>query len=304
MSMSQLDPIQIGLIVASVLAFLFLIMFLFALRSKKKVKETYSSQYQSREEKLNAEHKEALEEVRIEKKKSDTRHKEQYDAMVSSKNREIDALKLFSKNDSEYITDMRLLGIRERLVKEKRIRPEDMHIMANIFMPTNSLEEITRISHLVLTRTGLYIIDSELLKGHVYQGVSQSQFKENPMMEQVFKTLNLDTQSPQTLVLDQNDEKQALSVIDYTSQLQSIETLATTLQQKLNLKYVPTAILYFNPRYEGDITISNYASQSGTKVLVGPEQLDEFFNKFVFHGRIQYDVNDLQTIMDEIESFN
>lgn len=302
--MSQLDSIQIGLIVASALALLFLIMFLFALRSKKKVKETYSNQFQSKEEKLNHEHKEALEKARIEKKKSDTRHKEQYDSMLSSKNREIDALKLFSKNDSEYITDMRLLGIRERLVKEKRIRPEDMHIMANIFMPTNTLEDITRISHLVLTRTGLYIIDSELLKGHVYQGVSQNQFKDNPMMEHVFKTLNLDGQSPQTIVLDQNEERQALSVVDYTSQLESIEKLATTLQQKLNLKYAPTAILYFNPRHDGDITISNYASQSGTKVLVGPAQLDEFFNKFVFHGRIQYDVNDLQAIMDEIESFN
>ncbi|SUK12803.1 Uncharacterised protein [Staphylococcus agnetis] len=302
--MSQLDPIQIGLIAASALALLFLIMFLFALRSKKKVKETYSNQFQSKEEKLNHEHKEALEKARIEKKKSDTRHKEQYDSMLSSKNREIDALKLFSKNDSEYITDMRLLGIRERLVKEKRIRPEDMHIMANIFMPTNTLEDITRISHLVLTRTGLYIIDSELLKGHVYQGVSQNQFKDNPMMEHVFKTLNLDGQSPQTIVLDQNEERQALSVVDYTSQLEAIEKLATTLQQKLNLKYAPTAILYFNPRHDGDITISNYATQSGTKVLVGPAQLDEFFNKFVFHGRIQYDVNDLQAIMDEIESFN
>ena len=302
--MSQLDPIQIGLIAVSVLALLFLILFLFALRSKKKVKETYANQYQSKEAKLNNEHNEALEKVRIEKKKSDTRHKEEYETMVSSKNREIDALKLFSKNDSEYITDMRLLGIRERLVKEKRIRPEDMHIMANIFMPTNDLENITRISHLVLTRTGLYVIDSELLKGHVYQGVSQNQFKENPMMEQVFKTLNLDGQTPQTIVLDQKNERHKLTVIDYTTHIDSVEKLATTLQQKLNLKYTPTSILYFNPRHEGDITISNYAPQSGTKVLVGPAQLDEFFNKFVFHGRIQYDVNDLQAIMDEIETFN
>ena len=37
--------------------------------------------------------------------------------MVSTKDREIDALKLFSKNHSEYVTDMRI-GIRERLVKE------------------------------------------------------------------------------------------------------------------------------------------------------------------------------------------
>ncbi|HCX1587471.1 hypothetical protein QUE30_16120, partial [Staphylococcus aureus] len=50
--------------------------------------------------------------------------------------------------------------------------------------------------------------------------------------------------------------------------------------------------------------ISNYNQNSAVKVLVGAEQLDEFFNKFVFHGRIQYNVEDLQQMMDKIESFN
>ena len=98
---------------------------------------------------------------------------------------------------------MRLIGIRERLVNEKRIRPEDMHIMANIFLPSNEFNNIERISHLVLTRTGLYIIDSQLLKGHVYNGISGAQFKELPTMSQVFQTLDLDESTPQTLVLDQ-----------------------------------------------------------------------------------------------------
>ena len=70
---------------------------------------------------------------------------------------------------------MRLIGIRERLVNEKRIRPEDMHIMANIFLPSNELTNIERVSHLVLN--WLYIIDSQLLKGHVYNGISGAQFK-------------------------------------------------------------------------------------------------------------------------------
>ncbi|MEJ7535181.1 hypothetical protein WL520_12330, partial [Staphylococcus hominis] len=81
----------------------------------------------------------ALEKERIENKKTVTKQKENYEATVNSKEREIDALKLFSKNTSEYVTDMRLIGIRERLVNEKRIRPEDMHIMANIFLPGNDL---------------------------------------------------------------------------------------------------------------------------------------------------------------------
>ncbi|NWK85430.1 NERD domain-containing protein [Staphylococcus sp. GSSP0090] len=302
--MNSFGPIEIGLIVAIVVAVICLILFIVALNSKKKAQEKVEAQYKSREQQLNDEHEEELEKERIENKKTVTKQKEEYTATVNSKDREIDALKLFSKNQSEYVTDMRLIGIRERLVNEKRIRPEDMHIMANIFLPRNEFSDVQRISHLVLTRTGLYIIDSQLLKGHVYNGVSAAQFKEQPMMEQVFNTLDLDGQVPQTLVLDQNEDKDALSFVNYTTHLNEIERLAGDIQTELNLKFTPTTILYFNPKNDGDVTITNYAQSSNSKVLVGPEQLDEFFNKFVFHGRIQYNVEDLQRVMDEIESFN
>lgn len=302
--MNSLGPIEIGLIVAIIVAVICLILFMLALKSKKKAQKKAEEQYKFREQKLSDEHEEELEKERIENKKTVTKQKEEYVATVSSKDREIDALKLFSKNHSEYVTDMRLIGIRERLVNEKRIRPEDMHIMANIFLPRNEFSDVQRISHLVLTRTGLYIIDSQLLKGHVYNGVSTAQFKEQPMMEQVFNTLDLDKRTPQTLVLDQNEDAQSLSFVNYTSHLNEIEKLAGDIQTELNLKFTPTTILYFNPKNEGAVTISNYAQSSNTKVLVGAEQLDEFFNKFVFHGRIQYNVEDLQRVMDEIETFN
>lgn len=297
-------PLLIGLAVAIIVAVVLLILFIAALSSKKKAQKKVEEKYQSREKKLKDEHKEELEKERIENKKTVTKQKEDYDNTVNNKDREIDALKLFSKNESEYVTDMRLIGIRERLVNEKRIRPEDMHIMANIFLPENEFSNVQRLSHLVLTRTGLYIIDSQLLKGHVYNGINSRQFKEQPTMEQVFETLDLDKQSPQTLVLDQNDDKHSLSFVNYSKYLSDLEHLAGDLQTKLNLKFTPTTILYFNPKNEGAVTISNYAQSSSSKVLVGPEQLDEFFNKFVFHGRIQYNVEDLQRIMGEIETFN
>ncbi len=302
--MSLSSPIGIGLIVAVVIAIIFFVLFLITLNKKKKIKKQTEEEYQQKEQNLKASHEETLEKERIENKKTVTKQKEDYEATVSSKEREIDALKLYSKNHSEYVTDMRLIGIRERLVNEKRIRPEDMHIMANIFLPTNEFNNIERISHLVLTRTGLYIIDSQLLKGHVYNGISGAQFSELPTMEQVFNTLDLDKSTPQTLVLDQNDDQKSLSFVNYSDKIQQIQQLAGDLQNKLNTKYTPTSILYFNPKNEDDVTISNYAQNSNVKVLVGPEQLNEFFNKFVFHGRIQYNVDDLQDIMDKIESFN
>lgn len=257
--MSLSSPIVIGLIVAIVVAILFFILFLVAISSKKKIKNQTEAQYKEKEQHLKESHEEALEKERVENKKAVTKQKEDFDATVNSKDREIDALKLFSKNQSEYVTDMRLIGIRERLVNEKRIRPEDMHIMANIFLPSNEFNNIERISHLVLTRTGLYIIDSQLLKGHVYNGISGAQFKELPTMSQVFQTLDLDQSSPQTLVLDQNEDQKSLSFVNYSEKIQQIQTLAGDLQSELNTKYTPTSILYFNPKDEGDVTISNYA---------------------------------------------
>lgn len=303
--MNSFGPIEIGLIVAIIIAIICFILFLVALKSKNNMKHKANEEYNLKEQQLKSSHEEALEKERIENKKQVTKQKEEFEVTVNGKEREIDALKLFSKNKSEYVTDMRLIGIRDRLVKEKRIRREDMHIMANIFLPSNEFNNIQRISHLVLTRTGLYIIDSQLLKGHVYNGISGAQFQELPMLKQVFDTLDLNTQAPQTLVLDQHEDNHSkLSFINYSDQLSAIEKLATDLQTELGLKYTPTSILYFNPKHDKDVTISNYAQSSSVKVLVGPEQLDEFFNKFVFHGRIQYNVDELQNIMDKIESFN
>ena len=303
--MNSFGPVEIGLIAAIIIAIICFILFLVALKSKNNMKHKANEEYNLKEQQLKSSHEEALEKERIENKKQVTKQKEEFEVTVNGKEREIDALKLFSKNKSEYVTDMRLIGIRDRLVKEKRIRREDMHIMANIFLPSNEFNNIQRISHLVLTRTGLYIIDSQLLKGHVYNGISGAQFQELPMLKQVFDTLDLNTQAPQTLVLDQHEDNHSkLSFINYSDQLSAIETLATDLQTELGLKYKPTSILYFNPKHDKDVTISNYAQSSSVKVLVGPEQLDEFFNKFVFHGRIQYNVDELQNIMDKIESFN
>lgn len=67
--MTQFGPMEIGLIAAIVVAALFFILFLVALKSKKKAKETYANQYQTKQEKLTHEHQEELEKVRIDKKK-------------------------------------------------------------------------------------------------------------------------------------------------------------------------------------------------------------------------------------------
>ena len=130
--MNSFGPVEIGLIAAIIIAIICFILFLVALKSKNNMKHKANEEYNLKEQQLKSSHEEALEKERIENKTSNET-KEEFEVTVNGKEREIDALKLFSKNKSEYVTDMRLIGIRDRLVKEKRIRREDMHIMANIF---------------------------------------------------------------------------------------------------------------------------------------------------------------------------
>lgn len=101
------SPIVIGLIIAVVIALIFFVLFLVALGSKKKVKRQTEEKYEQQEQNIKKSHEEALEKERIQNKKTITKQQEDYNHMVSTKDREIDALKLFSKNHSEYVTDMR-----------------------------------------------------------------------------------------------------------------------------------------------------------------------------------------------------
>lgn len=50
-------------------------------------------------------------------------------------------------------------------------------------------------------------------------------------MEQVFDTLDLDKSRPQTIVMDQNDDKRSLSFVNYSDQIEAIKQLAEDLQK-------------------------------------------------------------------------
>ncbi len=179
-----------------------------------------------------------------------------------------------------------------------------MHIMANIFLPKDPLGKVHQIDHIVLTRTGIYVIDSNLVNGHIYHGITEQQFSEFPVLGQVFETLDLNPKKEQTLLLEKQASKKSATFHDYTDKVKEVDETSEELQRQLELKYTPTPIIYFHPDEVDEATISNYSQDPNIKVLVGEQQLQHFFNKFVFHGRFQYSVEDLERIMDELEKFN
>ncbi|UTH13261.1 nuclease-related domain-containing protein [Macrococcus equipercicus] len=302
--MTELTPLHYIMIALGALALLFLILWLVAQTRAKREQNRLAEQRADEKQKLSAELQDKAEKERLEQDKAFAQQKQSYDETVSKQALQIDSLKHLSKDGGEYLTDMTLIQLKERLVRNERIRPEDMHVLANIFIPGRDLKRTEKIAHIVLTRTGIYILDSHYWKGHIYHGVDQTQFSAEPMFEHVFSLLDIDPYIEQTLAMERDDEKNTVYFRSLRDNIEDLKRRAELVEETFQLKYPVTSIAYFNREGHDAGTMNNYSRDKKVKVVIGEEELELFFEKYVFHGRFQYSVDELEEIRDRIEHLN
>lgn len=90
----------------------------------------------------------------------------------------------------------------------------------------------------------------------------------------------------------------------YNQVINETRVSAEKLRNILKLQYDVVPMIYFNPKDGGGYSIANYSEDDSVKVLVGKEELEEFFLKYIFHGRFQYTVKELAEIEDAILTLN
>ncbi len=302
--MTELTPLHYIIIALGVLALLFLVLWIVTNSKAKRERLRLADQHADDKQKLSAELQDKAEKERLEQKKAFAQQKEIYDEQVSKQAIQIDSLKHLSKNGGEYLTDLTLIQLKERLVRNERIRPEDMHVLANVFIPGRDLKRTEKIAHIVLTRTGVYIIDSHYWKGHIYHGVDQTQFSQEPMFEHIFSLLDIDPYIEQTLAMERDEEKGAVYFRSLRDNIEDLKRRAELVEETFKLKYPVTSIAYFNREGHDSGTMNNYSRDKNVKVVVGEDELELFFEKYVFHGRFQYSVDELELIRDDIEHLN
>lgn len=304
MDLSQLTPLHYGLIALGVLALLFLTLWLLSSAKRKREQEALALEHARERESLT----QSLEEkAQNERRKQDAQFAEERQDLnnqLAEKATQIDSLKLLTKDGGEYLTDFTLIQLKDRLVRNERIRPEDMHVLANIFLPGRDLKRTERLAHLVMTRTGVYLLESYYWKGHIYHGVDQSQFSVDPMFEHVFSLLDLDKYIEQTIAMERDADRDVVYFKSLNQNIADLKRHAELLQETLHLQYPVTPIMYFNKEGHDAGTMDNYSRDKNVKVIVGEDELETFFEKYVFHGRFQYSVEELAHMLDEIERLN
>lgn len=293
------NPIFIA--VAAVLLILVIVFLVYYFRHRNDVKKVENS-YNEEKQSLIDKYENEREEEHLTHKKEVSSLNEKYHNDTNLLNNKLSSLHQFTVDKGEYLTDLALIQLKEKLVDEGKIRDSDMLILSNVYLPSRNFTNTRKIDHLVLTRTGMYLIDSKYWSGHILHGINENNFEELPYIESFFELLNLDKTQEQTLIFDKSDSEN-ISVNHYNPIIDETKLSAEKLKNILKLQYDVVPLIYFNPKDGGNYSIANY-SDDNIKVLVGKDELEEFFLKYIFHGRFQYTVKDLAEIEDAILTLN
>ncbi|MGO1922799.1 MAG: nuclease-related domain-containing protein [Jeotgalicoccus sp.] len=290
------DPIFIAVAAVLLIIAIWFLVYYFKHRNEvKTVEQTYSKEKESLVEKYESEH----EEERLGHKKEMSTLNEKYHNDTTLLDNKLSSLHQFTVDKGEYLTDLSLIQLKDKLVKDEKIRETDMIILSNIYLPSRNYTNTRKIDHLVLTRTGIYLLDSKYWSGHILHGINENQFEEVPYVESFFDLLDLDKQKEQTLIFEKADSEN-VSVNHYNSIIDETKVTAEKLKNKFKLQYDIVPIIYFNPKDNGNYSITNYSEDPSIRVIVGQEDLEAFFLKYVFHGRFQYTVKDLDEIANAL----
>ncbi len=171
------DPIFIAVAAVLLIIAIWFLVYYFKHRNEvKTVEQTYSKEKESLVEKYESEH----EEERLGHKKEMSTLNEKYHNDTTLLDNKLSSLHQFTVDKGEYLTDLSLIQLKDKLVKDEKIRETDMIILSNIYLPSRNYTNTRKIDHLVLTRTGIYLLDSKYWSGHILHGINENQFEEVP----------------------------------------------------------------------------------------------------------------------------
>jgi len=191
------------------------------------------------------------------------------------------------RNFGEINTHNILVDLKTELVESDVIKPNQMHIMSNIFVPFRDKKgELAsrQIDHLLLMSSGAFAIESKYWQGNIMYGVSKSKEKEfGFILEKLYPKNKMDDES--TIIFTENfgtnlekDNKsiESLNVLSYGDPSGQVKSAAATLSSLFKghgEKAWVTPVIFFNNKNK---KFKNYSSSKEPVVILDEKSLREF----------------------------
>lgn len=227
--------------------------------------------------------------------------REKHTAQLIKSTKYIKSLEAFSKNKGEIVIHKTLTTLQTNLIHKNKITADDMIIMGNVFMPYYMNEQlfIRQIDHVVLMKTGIYVIEVKNWSGDILYGVRKDQMHELSFLVDSLSSRVARTEE-QTFLFTKTSEGE-IKVISKPHPGKEVHQHAASLKaylQKLRRDIpVVTPIVYFNGDY--NTSVKNY-SQSHSLCFSTKDDLSIFFTKQLQNQPI-YTTEDLKMFKETLE---
>lgn len=224
-----------------------------------------------------------------------------FEEILSRKNKYINQLQRYKRDKGEMLTHQFLSSIKEELI-QAGMDYDDMIVMGNVFIPhtTQHMKETVnsrQIDHLVLMRTGIFVIETKYWAGDVLHGLSKRSAKEfSFLLDKMFRELK--ETDERTLVVkgatdsrnQSNSEKEKSLVITKYGDGNPDKQVNTTSyslfhflkNEGMNCKWVH-GILYFGyPQDENNRVVSfgsSYALDRKPFIITSQDDLKKYFEQ-------------------------
>jgi len=256
--------------------------------------------------------------VTVQYKKDFQKVKEKHEEKLNKLENYIKNLEKYSRNRGEVITHEKLVDLKRALIKNQAIPPEDMTIMGNIFIPYMDKNEIKarQIDHVILSQSGILIIETKYWKGKILHGISK---KNNGGMSIIVNNMFPDNpeDKEETIIIEptkKNDDIREFRVITYENPVRQVRFTAIRLNeyitQKLNIRKGVETLVYFAYPADDNNFVKNYSLVSSEKdkyaTLICTESKDLRSNitNFVTNSEKKYSIGELKKIEILLNEFN
>ncbi|MGP4081843.1 nuclease-related domain-containing protein [Pseudalkalibacillus sp. R45] len=242
-----------------------------------------------------------------EKDKVADKIKESYERKIKEYKKYVHTVEKLSRTTSEANTHNILTEIKKELVADYAIKSAQMKILSNVFLPNKTASgEIypVKIDHIVIMRTGVYIIDTNEFTGDVLYGVTKGKAKElSLILDHLFPTEEV--KSEKTIVLrKERDNINGLNVTPVDDPKKHVMTGAAALNHLLENQlgqFSTIPILYFD-HHENNFV--NYSHSKTPFVFDDKPKLYQFFLKQLKEGNKVHSEFELEKIRNVIESLS
>ncbi|WP_408008984.1 nuclease-related domain-containing protein [Pseudalkalibacillus sp. A8] len=230
-----------------------------------------------------------------------------YETKIDEYKEYIQSIEKFSRNESEISTHIRLTEIKKKLVFQGTIKPLQMLILPNIFVPYKTEEgqiHSAKIDHLVVMNTGIYVIGTKYWQGNVLFGISKEKAKEFPFIHDNFFA-PYEQETEKTIVYTHNDgNPNELKVRTITDSTRRVMTGARSIKELLEAHVGEariTPILYVN---HGNNKLINYSQKEILPVFDKLDTLYDFFVEELENTEDLYSIAEIEEIKNFIENIH